>query len=91
MGSVNGVSVIGFTFWMAATVSSDQFPPAPFQTLCSGMESRVFREEDGFSGEVEQVLFAIGAAGVEDLGNVRRRLAAMPGQVPGPGAMRGMD
>jgi len=30
------------------------------------MERRIFREEDGFSGEFQQFLFVVGAAEIED-------------------------
>ena len=38
----------------------------PFQSISIGMESRIFREKNGFSGEIEKFPFAGGASGIED-------------------------
>ena len=42
----------------------------PIQSFGHGMERRVFREEDGFSGEFVEFLFAVGSAGVDEAGDV---------------------
>jgi hypothetical protein len=34
------------------------------------MESRIFGKDDGFPGEIEEFLFAVGPSGIEDFGNV---------------------
>jgi hypothetical protein len=35
------------------------------------MESRIFRREQGLAGELGEFPFAVGAAGVDELGNMR--------------------
>ncbi len=34
------------------------------------MKSRIFRQEDGFPGDFGEFLFAVGAAGVDEFGDV---------------------
>lgn len=46
------------------------------------MESRILREEDGFPGEFVEFLFAIGAARVEDFGNVPVMVGARGDEIP---------
>lgn len=60
------------------------------------MESRIFGQEDGFSGEFDEFFLPVGAAGVENLGNVpvmvgsRCDEIAVHGPVVGPEKVEGV-
>lgn len=55
---------------------------SPLQACGIRVESLILRQEQGFPGQLDEFLFAVGAAGIEDFGNAPVMVGARGDEVP---------
>jgi hypothetical protein len=67
--------------WHRNDLCDQLFTPPP-QSLRIRMESLILRQEQRFPGQLDEFLFAVGAAGIEDLGDAPVMVGARGDEVP---------